>query len=45
MSLIVGFDPSRKDCLVDAGLDLDAGRAQIAAWWRPMRPQMANAAR
>jgi 1-deoxy-D-xylulose-5-phosphate synthase len=35
----------REDCLADAGLDLDALRVQIDAWWRPMRPQMADAAR
>jgi 1-deoxy-D-xylulose-5-phosphate synthase len=36
---------TRDDCLADAGLDLEALRAQIGAWWRPMRPQMADAAR
>jgi len=36
---------TRDDCLADAGLDLQALRAQISAWWRPMRPQMADAAR
>jgi 1-deoxy-D-xylulose-5-phosphate synthase len=36
---------TRDDCLADAGLDLGALRAQISAWWRPMRPQMADAAR
>ncbi len=36
---------TRDDCLADAGLDLDALRARIGAWWRPMRPQMADAAR
>jgi 1-deoxy-D-xylulose-5-phosphate synthase len=35
----------REDCLQEAGLDLDALRAQIDAWWRPMRPQIADAAR
>jgi 1-deoxy-D-xylulose-5-phosphate synthase len=35
----------REDCLADAGLDLDALRAQIDAWRRPMRPQMADTAR
>jgi 1-deoxy-D-xylulose-5-phosphate synthase len=35
----------REDCLEEAGLDLDALRAQIDAWWRPMRPQIADAAR
>jgi 1-deoxy-D-xylulose-5-phosphate synthase len=34
----------REDCLVDAGLDLDALRAQISAWWQSMRPPMADAA-
>jgi 1-deoxy-D-xylulose-5-phosphate synthase len=36
---------TRDDCLADAGLDLGALRARIDAWWRPMRPQMADAAR
>ena len=36
---------SREDCLADAGLDLEALRAQIDSWWRPMRRQMADAAR
>ncbi len=36
---------TRDDCLADAGLDLEALRARIGAWWRPMRPQMADAAR
>jgi 1-deoxy-D-xylulose-5-phosphate synthase len=36
---------NREDCLADAGLDLAALRVQIDAWWRPMRPQMADAAR
>ena len=36
---------TRDDCLADAGLDLQALRAQISAWWRPMRPQMADAVR
>jgi 1-deoxy-D-xylulose-5-phosphate synthase len=36
---------SREDCLADAGLDLEALRAQIDTWWRPMRRQMADAAR
>jgi 1-deoxy-D-xylulose-5-phosphate synthase len=36
---------SREDCLADAGLDLAALRAQIDSWWRPMRRQMADAAR
>ena len=35
---------TRDDCLADAGLDLEALRARIDAWWRPMRPQMADAA-
>jgi 1-deoxy-D-xylulose-5-phosphate synthase len=35
----------REDCLEEAGLDLVALRAQIDAWWRPMRPQMADVAR
>jgi 1-deoxy-D-xylulose-5-phosphate synthase len=35
----------REDCLEEAGLDLNALRAQIDAWWRPMRPQMADVAR
>ena len=34
----------REDCLVDAGLDLDALRRQIGAWWQSMRPPMADAA-
>jgi 1-deoxy-D-xylulose-5-phosphate synthase len=34
----------REDCLADAGLDLDALRVQIDAWWRPLRPQMADTA-
>ena len=34
-----------EDCLAAAGLDLAALRVQIDAWWRPMRPQMADAAR
>jgi 1-deoxy-D-xylulose-5-phosphate synthase len=34
----------REDCLVDAGLDLDALRAQISTWWQSMRPPMADAA-
>jgi 1-deoxy-D-xylulose-5-phosphate synthase len=34
----------REDCLVDAGLDFDALRAQIGAWWLSMRPAMADAA-
>ena len=34
----------REDCLVDAGLDLDALRAQIGAWWQSMRAPMADAA-
>jgi len=34
---------TRDDCLADAGLDLDALRARIDAWWRSMRPQMADA--
>jgi hypothetical protein len=45
MSSIGGFDPSRKHCLADAGLGLDAGLAHIAAWWRPAGSQMADAAR
>ena len=36
---------TRDDCLADAGLDLEALRARIGAWWRPMRPQMVDAAR
>jgi 1-deoxy-D-xylulose-5-phosphate synthase len=36
---------TRDDCLADAGLDLEALRAQIGAWWRPMRPQMVDAVR
>ncbi len=36
---------TRDDCLADAGLDLEALRARIDGWWRPMRPQMADAAR
>jgi 1-deoxy-D-xylulose-5-phosphate synthase len=36
---------TRDDCLADAGLDLEALRARIGAWWQPMRPQMADAAR
>ena len=36
---------SREDCLAEAGLDLEALRAQIDAWWRPMRRQTAEAAR
>jgi 1-deoxy-D-xylulose-5-phosphate synthase len=40
----VGEHGKREDCLADAGLDLDALRVQIDAWWRPMRPQMAYAA-
>ena len=36
---------TRDDCLADAGLDLEALRARIGAWWRPMRPQMADTAR
>ena len=35
---------TRDDCLADAGLDLEALRARIDAWWRSMRPQMADAA-
>ena len=35
---------TRDDCLADAGLNLEALRARIDAWWRPMRPQMADAA-
>jgi 1-deoxy-D-xylulose-5-phosphate synthase len=35
---------SRDDCLADAGLDLETLRARIGAWWRPMQPQMADAA-
>lgn len=35
---------TRDDCLADAGLDLEALRARIGAWWRPMRPQIADAA-
>jgi 1-deoxy-D-xylulose-5-phosphate synthase len=34
----------REDCLVDAGLDLEALRARIGAWWQAMRPPMADAA-
>jgi 1-deoxy-D-xylulose-5-phosphate synthase len=34
----------REDCLADAGLDLEALRARIGAWWQSMRPQMADAA-
>jgi len=34
----------REDCLVDAGLDLDALRRQISTWWQSMRPPMADAA-
>jgi len=34
----------REDCLVDAGLDFDALRVQIGAWWLSMRPAMADAA-
>jgi 1-deoxy-D-xylulose-5-phosphate synthase len=36
---------TRDDCLADACLDLDALRARIEVWWRPERPQMADAAR
>ncbi len=36
---------SRDDCLAEAGLDLAALRAQIDAWWRPMRRQKADSAR
>jgi 1-deoxy-D-xylulose-5-phosphate synthase len=36
---------TRDDCLADAGLDLDALRVRIDAWWRPARPQMADVAR
>jgi 1-deoxy-D-xylulose-5-phosphate synthase len=35
----------REDCLADAGLDLGALRARIDAWRRPVRSQMADAAR
>ena len=34
----------REDCLVDAGLDLEALRARIGAWWQSMRAPMADAA-
>ena len=34
----------REDCLVDAGLDLDALRGRIGAWWQSMRPPLADAA-
>ena len=34
----------REDCLVDAGLDLDALRGQISVWWQSMRPPLADAA-
>jgi 1-deoxy-D-xylulose-5-phosphate synthase len=34
----------REDCLADAGLDFDALRARIEAWWRPNQPLMADAA-
>jgi hypothetical protein len=34
---------SRGDCLVDAGLDFDALRAQIKAWWRHAGLQTAQA--
>jgi 1-deoxy-D-xylulose-5-phosphate synthase len=34
----------REDCLADAGLDLEALRARIGAWWQSMRPPMADAA-
>ena len=36
---------TREDCLANAALDLDSLRAQITAWWRPMRPQTADGAR
>jgi 1-deoxy-D-xylulose-5-phosphate synthase len=34
----------REDCLADAGLDLEALRARIGAWWQSMRPPLADAA-
>jgi 1-deoxy-D-xylulose-5-phosphate synthase len=34
---------SREDCLADAGLDLEALRAQIDSWWRPMQRRLADA--
>jgi 1-deoxy-D-xylulose-5-phosphate synthase len=36
---------SREDCLAEAGLDLAALRAQIDAWWRPMRRQKIDVVR
>jgi 1-deoxy-D-xylulose-5-phosphate synthase len=35
----------REDCLTDAGLDLEALRAQIDAWWRPAQPLTADCGR